>query len=804
MAYRLLGQNFVPPDLLAKVTGTAKYAEDFRADGMLFVKMLTSPMPHGRVRHLDTSAAEAMEGVVAVLTADEVPQPKPPGEEMLTNEPKYIGQPILAVAATDEWIAAEALDRIKIDLQPLPFVIDPLDSLYPGGPNARLDGNVTGGGIDLTEVKWTARDFAAAGDDKLPMGKPADEWSYGDIQAGFKQSDVIIEESFVTAGYTHQSMETRSAMAYWVGDKCHLFASTQSSAFSFPGAAATVGVTPDKLVYITEFCGGGFGSKGGANPFMGIPAYMSKKTGKPCMMRIARQEEHGIGSARSGFQAYARLGFRKDGRLLAADVYCVSGNGPASGFPDWRNFGETICVLYQPENMRWRGIPVLTNTPPSGAQRGPGENQTSAAMEPLIDEAARQLKMDRVEIRKVNAPTTENGKFGPDREKLTSARLVEALDIGAKEFNWAEKSKRSGERNGPKVIGVGVGQAFHTAGSNGFDGLVVITPDGKLHIHNGAGNLGTYSYAGTSRVAAEVLELSWDDCVIHHGDSTQGLPWTLGQFGSNTSFTTSRAVYAGASDAKQKLLELAAMEMGGQPEDYRLHDGEVHSVTDESGTLFRSFAQLAQKAVALGGKYDGHTVNDNLNPLTKAAVAGLAGTGLVGAAKDTLPRKGVVPALAAGYCMVEVDTETGRVKILDYHGVADCGTVIHPQGLHAQIRSGAVWGFGMAMTERHIYDPQNGLTGTSDYYQQKPMTYLDLPDNFMGASAVDMPDAQHPVGTKGIGEPIMGAAAASLICAISDALGGHLFLRTPIVPDMIINAAAGRPQSYKPLQVNCQ
>ena len=185
---------------------------------------------------------------------------------------------------------------------------------------------------------------------------------------------------------------------------------------------------------------------------------------------------------------------------------------------------------------------------------------------------------------------------------------------------------------------------------------------------------------------------------------------------------------------------------------------------------------------------------------TKDAVAEIAGTGLIGVAKDNLDAPNHVPALATGFMMIELDTETGKYEILDYVGTADCGTVIHPMGLATQIRGGAVMGFGMAATERIVYDPQNGLPANVGFYQAKPPTYLDVPADLQVAW-VDKPDPDNPLGIRGIGEPLMGCAAAALLCAISDALGGHYFNRTPIVPDMIINAAAGKSQSYKPLQV---
>jgi CO/xanthine dehydrogenase Mo-binding subunit len=214
-----------------------------------------------------------------------------------------------------------------------------------------------------------------------------------------------------------------------------------------------------------------------------------------------------------------------------------------------------------------------------------------------------------------------------------------------------------------------------------------------------------------------------------------------------------------------------------------------------------TYARAAQRAIELGGKFDGHEVPQDLNAMTKASAAGVAGTGLVGVAKDNLPRTGTVPALAAGFIEIELDVETGKLEILDYTGVADCGTVLHPQGLSHQIKSGAVMGIGLAVSERHIYDPQNGLPGNVGLLQAKPPSYLDVPAT-MQTAWVDIADPQNPVGAKGIGEPVQGCAAAALLCAISDALGGHYFNRAPVVPDMIVNAASGRAQSHKPLQVN--
>ncbi|MBI2361447.1 MAG: xanthine dehydrogenase family protein molybdopterin-binding subunit [Deltaproteobacteria bacterium] len=796
--YRLIGKDFIPPDLVAKVTGKAKFAEDFRAQGMLFAKLLRSPMPHSKVRKIDSRKALAMKGVVAVLTADDVPKVQPPDEPMLTNEPLYAGEPILAVAAVDETTAAEAIEQIKVDLQPLPFVIDPLESLRPGGPDARSEGNVANRELKLQTIKWTARDFAAVNQGRLPMGKPAEQWQYGDIEAGFKQADLILEENFITQVLSHHPMEPRTAMAYWQNGKLYLHGSSQSVAFTVPRLAKLVGIDPSQLVFIAENCGGGFGSKSYDYPQMGIPAMTAKKTGRPVMLRISRDEEFAFGRARPGYQGWVKMGFRKDGRISALDLYIIHRNGPYEGFPDFRNSGTAVSVVYQPMAMRWRGISVLTNTPPCAPQRGPGPNQIAAAMEPFIDKAARKLGVDRVAIRRINAPG-HDGKVGGKQGPITSSYLRDALDKGAARFNWAKKQALSGQRKGSKAIGIGVGVAFHPAGFNGFDGMVVIKPDGKLYIHNGTGNLGTFSYAATARVAAEVLGMPWDRCEVVFGDTSRHVPWNIGQFGSNTCFTMTRTNYVAAVDAKKKLQEIAAKALNSSPEDFDVGNGRVFLKSDSSRGL--TLAEAAQRAIKLGGKYSGQDLPKDLNPMTARSAAAVAGQGLVGVAKDTLPIKGLPSAFCATFVQVEVDLETGHVEIKESLGVADCGTVIHPKSLATQIMGGGVQGIGFALFEKHVFDSKFGLAATKGLYTAKPPTYLDVPLD-MQWDAVNKPDPHNPIGAKGIGEPPLGATAAAVLCAVSDALGGVYFNRSPITCDMILNAAENRPQEYKPLEVN--
>jgi len=798
--YTLLGKDFTPPDVTGKVTGKAKYAEDFKVDGMVYARMYTSPMAHGRVTRIDTSKAEAMDGVVGILTAEDVPEVEAPNAAILTNSPAYIGDPILAVAAETEQIAEDAMAAIEIDIEPLPFVTDPLDSLLEGGANAREEGNVyarSREGSGFREIKWSQEQVDAFRTGKEPTGEFVSEWGYGELEQGFADADLVFEEPFVTIGYAHMSMEPRTAMAYWENGKCYVHGSAQSQSFWMPGLARMLGVEMKDVCLISENTGGGFGSKIGAYPIAVLPGYFSKKINRPVQLRVTREQEYYMGSARVGFQGWIKMGFSADGKITASDVFIVEDIGPNATGGDASSAGGAISLVYDPTAMRFRGVPVLTNTTPRGAQRGPGQNQIAAVMAPIMDKAAKQLDIDPVEIRKINSANNDTIVYA-DRNPVTSAYMNEALDQGAEMFDWENRKARP-KRNGNKVRGLGIGQGYHSAGATGFDGLIRITPDGRLHVHTGVGNLGTYSYATTSRAAAEVLKVSEDNMEIHRGSTDNHLPWSSYQAGSVTIFAHTRTNYVAAMDALDKMKRIAADTMGGAPEDYDIDGQRVFLIDNPAQGM--SYGAIAARSIQLGGEYSGEAYPEDIHEITQRAVQNLAGTGLVGVAKDNLHQEGVIPGLAVAFCEIELDLETGKYDILDYVGIAECGTVMHPKGLAQQMKGGAVWGFGMAKSERHVYDPQNGLPANVGYHQCGIPSYLDVP-SVTRTDAVNLPDPQNPFGARGIGEPAMGCSVAALQSAISDALDGHIFGRSPITPDMVVNHVMGRDQSYKPLQTN--
>lgn len=818
-AQRLVGSNYTTPDLIAKVTGRAKYAEDYNADGMLWTKLLLSPMPHARVTRLDTSKALALPGVKAILTVDDLPAVvaganlgegiivSTYSERGLTNEPLYEGEPILAVAAVDETTAAEAIEAIEIEFEPMPFVTDPLVAMRPGSQNPRVQGNVwirpapgASGSAEPKTVKWTEADFAAAGDGQLPLGAVTDEWSYGDLDKGFADAALVLDETFVGPNVSHISLESRSAMAYWRNGKLYMHCSTQSVMRTVSAVARWVGIPPEDVVIISEYTGGGFGSKGSSSVFTCIPALLSKKANAPVMIRITRDEEYFIGRARPALHSRVKVGFAKDGRITAIDGLALVDNGPYDPVNDGRSAGDHISLAYQPLAMRWRFSAVLTNTPPRGAQRAPGGLQATMLMEPVLAKAAAQLGIDQVAIHHLNAPVGK-ARFGAAnargaRQYSTSAFAKEALDRGAELFDWENRKSRGGTRVGSKVRGVGVALSTYSAGSIGFDGLLVVKPDGRVAIQSGIGNLGTESVFDAHRIAAELLGVPWEKCDVAWGNTARNFPNTCGQGGSQTSHAMPRAAHAAAMDAVRKLKAVAAQTLGGSPDSYTVANERV-----SSGTRGLSLAEAAQKAIELGGAYDGHELPEDINTYTRRSATALAGQGLMGVAKDNYPRDGVSKSFVAGFAEVEVDVETGRYQLLELVAVLDCGTVLHPRVLGGQLLGGFVLGVGHALGQRLVVDQHFGVGLAKRWYNSKPPTIVDMPP-VMKWAALDIPDPETPVGSRGMGESPVGAGFGAVANAIANAVGHDVFRRAPIMADMILMALEQGALAHERLTAN--
>ena len=510
------------------------------------------------------------------------------------------------------------------------------------------------------------------------------------------------------------------------------------------------------------------------------------------MMRINRQEENFIGRSRPGMVSRVRIGLRSDGRMTAFDLFSVQDGGPYGRSGDFMSAGDQGSLMYTPANTRVRGLSIYTNTPPRSAQRAPGGVQIVAMVEPLMHRAAKTLGLDRLELIKINAPQGQQ-VFGRPRQgvqgNVSSAFVREAVDKGAEAFDWEGMKAKSGQRNGSKVTGIGVALSSYAAGTSGMDGLLTIRPDGRVYIQQGIGNLGTESVFDTARVAMEALQTDWEQAETVWGDTSKHLPWSCIQGGSMTTHAHSRANWAAGLDAKRKLQEIAARDLGGSPNSYDVADGRVFRRGNRSQGM--TFARAAERAIAIGGKYDGTELPEGINEMTVTSGKALAGLGLMGVAKDNFETGGRNMSYAIGFAEVEVDLETGTIQLKDYKVSSDAGTILNPRTFAAQLHGGGIQGFGHARGQKWVYDRRWGLHVSKRFYSNRPPTLLDVPtEREMKWSAAEVPDPFNPLGARGIGEPSQGAGAGAVQCAIADAIESlgedGQFLRTPIMMDMIL------------------
>ena len=293
-----------------------------------------------------------------------------------------------------------------------------------------------------------------------------------------------------------------------------------------------------------------------------------------------------------------------------------------------------------------------------------------------------------------------------------------------------------------------------------------------------------------------MMSVPWDKVTINWGNTSQNLPWTCVSGGSQTTHAMTRAAHAAATSALAKVKEIAAKTLGGSPESYQVANERV-----SSGGRSMTLAQVAQKAIDLGGKYDGHELPEGINKVTVAAATALVGQGLMGVARDTYPRDGASFSFVAGFAEVEVDVETGEYRVLDYTAIADAGTIIHPRSFGGQMLGRSILGMGHALAQKTVYDQHYGLPLAKRFYQNRPPTILDIPRD-MKWEALNIPDPETPVGARGIGEPPVGAGACAILNALSDALGDDVMRRAPVGLDAILMALEnGRPM-LDPLTAN--
>ncbi len=754
--YSVIGQKVHRVDGTEKVTGNSQYTFDIVLPNMLYGKVLRSPHPHARILNIDTSRAEKLVGVKAVVTGkDSLGKkigiwrrfPELCDEEILAREKvRYIGDPVAAVAAIDEDIAEEALDLIEVEYEPLPAVFDPLDAIKEDAPQihagVELNINVT------RHIEW------------------------GDVDEAFKKCDYIREDKFHCSSQAHMCMETHCAVAsYGYDGKLTVYTSTQSSYYIQGLLAGALGMREGDIRVIKPPTGGAFGSKFELDSSQFCAALLSKKICRPVRIILSREEEFTATKRRTPMYYYTRLGARKDGTLLAKEVRVITDGGAYTGM------GSTAIYLtgffssfpYKYPNYRYDGYRTYTNTEPTSAMRGFGAPQACFVGESQLDLLAKDLGIDPIEIRRKNG-MTPNHEI-PGQAVIQSCGLHQCLD------KIEEHVKERGKL--PPNRGLGIAAYGFMSGGifNWFDtpyafssALIKINADGKVDLFTGACDIGQGSDTTLSMICAEELGVKFEDIRIHAAD-TGICPVDLGAWGSRQTLMSGNAIKMAAADAKRQILEFAAAKMAVNiVYDMDIKNGWIHLVDrPERGVSY----------------YD----------MIKQVVRGKDGETLIARGHYTPHRKGMIsPAYSFGVqtAEVEVDPETGKMKLINVTTAHESGTVINPLGIQGQLEGAIMMAGGYGMCEDQPMDQGKILNPSlADY---KVIRSLDMPDTKI--VEIDTYEPEGPFGAKEAGEGLTNPTAAAIANAVRNAVGVTV-TDLPITPEKILKAIKEKEKQKK-------
>jgi xanthine dehydrogenase YagR molybdenum-binding subunit len=713
-----------------KVTGRALYASDVRLPGQLFARVLRSPLPHAHIRRIDLSAAERAPGVHAVLSALNAP-PIDWYEEghLFESTVRFVGDEVAAVAAECEEQAEDALRLIKVEYEPLPFVATIAAALGRDAPPVHEGGNIAG------EPKHYVR---------------------GDPEAGLRQADFVIDATYETPCALHNALESHGCMAFWEGDSLTLWDSTQGM-FAVRGQVAEkLGLPEHRVRVITQHMGGGFGAKQIAWKHDVIAALLSRQAGRPVQLLLDREAENLAAGNRNPTRQRVRLGARRDGRLTAiiADIAQAAGAYRTGG--EASNVSGAYQTLYRCPNVRTEQVAVYTNTGPAVAFRGPGYVEAAFALEQAMDELARALEMDPVELRRHNyAEIDQQGGKPyslPEGLRLCYDRVTEA-------FGWNSRTRPHAD--GPKRRGFGfaahdwVGGAGHPPGY----AWVVLNADGSLEVVTGVQDIGTGTRTGLAQIAAEELGLPLDRVAIALGDTGTG-PYAPTSSGSATQATLGPAIRAATADVRSQLLDVAAALFEVDPARLHARDGQV--MVDGQPDSAIPIAEITQQIAP-------HT---------------LIGRG----AREPNPEDVSIRTFGAQCVEVEVDVETGEVAVLRVATAHDCGRIVNPALVDSQIIGGVIQGVGYALSEERTVDARLGLVMNANLEQYHVPTVADVPP--IANVHVGVPDSKaNSIGAKGIGEPPLVPTAPAIANAVYDAIGVRL-REGPLTRQRLLDALA--------------
>ena len=697
--YNVVGTRPVRHDAINKVTGRDQFGADIQFAGLLHGRILRSPFAHARIKSISTSKAEAMPGVKAVVTGDDLPKADDVALKyrraniLAADKVLYAGQAVAAVAAVDLQIAEEALNAIEVEYEVLPPVLTAPEAMKKDAPLLHDDLRTESLGSPV-EGSSNIASYA--------------RYELGDVDKGFSEADEIVEGEFYTKTVHQGYIEPHTCTVLWNEDgRIIIWCSSQGPFMVRDYTADRLGVPVSQVKVIPLEIGGGFGGKT-AIYLEPVAALLSKKTGHPVKMVMSRQEVFEGTGPTSGCYIWAKIGANKEGRITAAQAYLAFEAGAFPGSPVGLG-ATTIFSPYNISNILIDGYDVVVNKPKVASYRAPGAPQAVFASEQLLDDLAVKLGMDPLELRLKNAATEGSRRVtGQPYPRIGVVELIEAMQQHP-HYNTPLSGPNQGR-------GVAVGLWYNIGMASSCS--IKVNDDGTVNLIEGSADIGG-TRASIAMQAAEVLGLRAEE-VLPTVVDTDSIGYTATTDGSRTTFATGWAAYEAAQSVKRQVEERAAAVWGVEPDSVELLQGVVRSKTDES--LQMTFADVAAQMADTGGPIMGSAV---VHP------------------------RGIGPSSSGNIVDVQVDPETGKVDVLRYTAFQDAGKAIHPTYVEGQMQGGSVQGLGWALNEEYHYD-ENGVMKNGSFLDYRMPISLDVP--MIDTVIVEVPNPGHPFGVRGVGE----------------------------------------------------
>lgn len=755
-AYKVIGTRPIRHDGLDKVTGRTQYGADIQLAGLLQGRILRSPYAHAKIRKIDVSKALKVPGVEAIVTSADLAEPGDRVAELgegavnlrhlssnclARDKVLYKGQAVAAIAATSAHVAEEALALIKVTYEPLPPVIDVRKAMEPGAP--LLHDNL------VTESLAKEGNGAPA--------KPSNiakhfQFKIGDPAKGFAEADVIVERSFTTATVHQGYIETHNATALYNPDGILTVWCSTQGAFSVRAQLAELLQMPlSKIKVVPMEIGGGFGGK--IRVYLEpVAAILSKKTGKPVKVVMSRADVfEGTGPTPGSF-IRVKLGADKSGRLVAGEAYLAYEAGAFPGSPVGPG-AMCIFACYNIPNVQIDGFDVVVNKPATSAYRAPGATNAAFAAETVVDEICTRLKIDPLEFRLKNG--AREGTRRADGPVYPRIGMIETVEAAKNHPHYSAPLAPNQTPGFPRGRGVASGFWFNVGLKSAVSASV--NADGMVSLVEGSTDIGG-TRTSIAMQLAEALGLRAEDIRPVVAD-TDMVGYTDVTGGSRVTYATGIAAYEAAQDIKRQMIARAAQIWELKPEDVVYENATLRAKNDPAKTM--TFKELAAQIHQKGGTIVGQASVDPPWP------AGAFATHIVD---------------------VEVDPDTGKVAILRYTAVQDCGKAIHPSYVEGQMQGGAVQGIGWALNEEYFYNDKGEMMNASFLDYRLP-TSLDLP--MIDTVIVEVPDPNHPYGVRGVGEVPIVPPPAALANAIHSAVGVRME-DLPMSPGKVVKALQGK------------